>query len=78
MQFAGLRPQPGGPTAAGGSALETRHELAVHRPGRTADGHGQCHGRVHGFAADPHPGAGALHPQPQGEEKAGPGLVLND
>jgi len=30
------------------------------------------------MVADPHPGAGALHPQQQGEEKAGAGLVLND
>ena len=28
--------------------------------------------------ADPAPGAGALRPQPEGEEKAGAGLVLND
>lgn len=77
-QFAELRPQPGGPQASGGSALEARHELSAHRPGRSAAGGGRCQGRGHGLADDPQPGDGALHPQLYGQEKEGAGLALND
>ena len=71
-------PEPGGPAEAGGSALEARHELSADRPGCTADGGGRCGSPIDGLAADPAPGAGALHPQPQDQEKEGTGLVLND
>ena len=52
--------------------------IAADRPGCTADGGGRRGDSIDGWAADPTSGAGALHPQSQGQEKAGEGLVLND
>ncbi len=61
---------------AGGSSLETPHELSAPWPGCIADARLRRHERTDGLAADPAPGAGALHLQPQGQATASTGLAL--
>jgi hypothetical protein len=57
-------------------ALEARQELSVPQSGCPAHAGLERHVQIDGLAADSTPGAGALHHQPQGPPKAGPGLVL--
>lgn len=59
-----LENQPGWSAQAGGPALQAGNEFSATGPGCSVDARLRRQAPIHGLAADPTPGARALHPKP--------------